>query len=381
MNFTPFTTRAKDVTKNHHSNGYAMSRLSVETAIFRAQSVTKNHQSDGSAMSPTRFIPRSLTRTMQVLALLLLACISSIVTVAQTPTDNEWLIFVSQRAGASELYLMNLSTRQVSQMTNTGRGHLSPATAANARVLAFSAREGNNYELFTAAISSDWRTRRPLLAAVNRLTVDTVDEWTPSLSADGKIMAFASGDGLELMLTNGQGRRVVVPSPSNPVFDLSPAISPDGRQIAFISNRSGAREIWLANTTTSELRQLTSGGAVIGGLGWSGDSQQIVFTTTATDSKLGGIAIANVTSGTFHVLTQSGDNEPTISPSGTRIVFTSQRDGSPELYLLNLNTNAVERLTHNQGMVGSAVFIPGSTSPGNPAPPTRRELLLERIRR
>ncbi len=373
MHFALFTARASYVTKNHQSNGYAMSPTSSPdagaTSIFRARCVTKQRHSCG------------YLRAAQWLAILVLLLTCSVMAWAQTAADSEWIIFVSQRTGASELYLMNLNTRQVSQLTNTGRGHLSPAIALQSRTLAFAAREGSNSELFTATISSDWRTRRPLLTAVNRLTVDTIDEFAPSLSANGGMMAFASGDGIEVMLTSGQGRRVLVPPPASPLVDFAPALSPDGRQVAFISNRNGAREIWLANTSTGELRQLTGGGEVIGGLGWSGDSQQIVFTTTATVSKLGGIAIANVTQGTFRVLTEKGDNEPTISPSGTRVIFTSQRDGDPELYLFNLNTGAVERLTSHQGIVGSAVFIPGPVSPTRTTLPTRKDLLLERTRK
>lgn len=369
MQFAMFTTRAPFVTKNHQSNGYAMSPTSSETSIFRAQCVTKSRHSS------------CYLRAAQWLAILLLLLTCSVMALAQTSADSEWIIFASQHTGASELYLMNLNTRQVSQLTNTGRGHFTPATAAQAQTVAFAAREGSNSELFTATISSDWRTRRPLLTAVNRLTVNAIDEFMPTLSADGGLMAFASGDGIELMFTNGQGRHVLVAPPASPLVDFAPAISPDGRHVAFISNRSGAREIWLANTATGELRQMTGGGEVIGGLSWSGDSQQIVFTTTATVSKLGGIAIANVSHGTFRVLTQNGDNEPAISPSGTRIIFTSQRDGDPELYMFNLNTGAVERLTSHQGIVGSAVFIPGPVSPTRTTLPTRTDLLLERTRK
>src|SRR3989442_1628956 len=123
MHFALFTTRAPYVTKNHQSNGYAMSPTSSETSIFRAPYVTKNRQSHG------------YLRAAQWLASLLLALTCSVMALAQTSADSEWIIFVSQRDGASELYLMNLNTHQISQLTNTGRGHLTPATAAQTRML------------------------------------------------------------------------------------------------------------------------------------------------------------------------------------------------------------------------------------------------------
>ena len=305
----------------------------------------------------------SLTRAMQWLALGAVLLLGSSVTFAQNiVSDADWAIFVSQRSGATELYLIDLNTKQVSQLTDTGRAHITPSISNAARLLTYASREGSSYELFTAQISSAWRTRRPTLAAVNRLTYDPIDETSPSVTTDGKKMTFASSQGIEIMEATGEARRVLVPTASA-YFIFAPAISPDGNQVAFVSNRSGANEIWLASTVSGAARQVTSGGAVLGSLNWSADSKQIVFTTSATASKLSGIAIASAVDGSFQVLTEGNDGEPAISPGGSRIIFTSLRDGDPELYLLNLRTSSVERLTNNPGVDGSAVFVSMPISP------------------
>jgi Tol biopolymer transport system component len=317
----------------------------------------------------------------QIVAALLLALVCPFAAFADEPAgDTPYVIFVSQREGAAGLFLLNLNTRQVSQLTDAERGHITPAASCGTRLLTFAARAGSSYELFTAQISSDWRTRRPRLAAINRLTIDPDNEVNPTLSGDGNWLVFASGDGIEIMSSTGQGRRVLVPA-SPDRADFAPALAPDGRQVAFVSNRSGTSEIWLADTTSGALRQLTEGGAVVGGLNWSQDSQQIVFTTTATPSKLSGIAIANAASGAYQVLTQEGDGEGAISPGGTRIIFTSLRSGDPELHLLDIRTGAVERLTNNPGADGGAVFIPApAAGPIRRSPPSRRETFIERTR-
>lgn len=285
-------------------------------------------------------------------------------------SDSDYVIFVSNRTGTTELFLLDLKSAQVSQLTDTGRGKITPATASGARVAAYASREGSSYELFTAQLSSTWRTRRPVLAAVNRLTINTIEETNPTLTADGSVMAFSSNGNIEMMKFDGKERQALVAADN--YSNVAPAISPDGKFVAFMSNRSGANEVWLVNTETKELRQLTKEGGAIGGINWSSSSKKIAFTTTATTSKLTGIALVDVATGAFQVVTEAGDGEAAISPDGTRIVFTSNRSGDAELYVLNLNTNAVQRLTNNPGPDGSAAFISAPADSIRRTPPSRQ---------
>ncbi len=315
----------------------------------------------------------SFLKSLLVTVLLGLVCNALVMAQDRATSDSDYVIFVSNRTGTTELFLLDLKSAQVSQLTDTGRGKITPSTATSARVAAFAAREGSSYELFTAQISSTWRTRRPMLAAVNRLTINTLEETNPTLTADGSLLAFSSNGKIEMMKFDGQERRELVAADNS--SNVAPAISPDGKFVAFLSNRSGASELWLVNTTTRELRQLTKDSGVIGGINWSANSQRIVFTTTATPSKLPGIALAEAATGAFQVLTEAGDGEAAISPDGSRIVFTSSRSGDPELYMLNLNTNAVQRLTNNSGPDGSAVFISAPADSLRRTPPSRQVTL------
>jgi Tol biopolymer transport system component len=312
----------------------------------------------------------SSLKSLLVAMLLSVLCHAFVCAQDRASNSSDHVIFVSNRTGSTELFLLELNSAQVSQLTDTGRGKITPATASGARVAAFAAREGSSYELFTAQISSTWRTRRPLLAAVNRLTVNTLEETNPTLTADGSMMAFSANGKIEMMRFDGQQRRELVAADS--YSNVAPAISPDGKWVAFLSNRTGANELWLVNTETKELRQLTKDSGAIGGINWSANSQRIVFTTTATTSKLTGIALADVATGAFQVLTEAGDGEAAISPDGSRIIFTSNRSGDPELYLLSLATNAVRRLTHNPGPDGSAVFISAPADSLRRTPPSRQ---------
>jgi Tol biopolymer transport system component len=60
-------------------------------------------------------------------------------------------------------------------------------------------------------------------------------------------------------------------------MDSTPQLSPDGRRVAFASDRSGAWEIWLADLDGSNAVQLTCMGADSGAPCWSPDGELIVF--------------------------------------------------------------------------------------------------------
>jgi Tol biopolymer transport system component len=270
--------------------------------------------------------------------------------------DENFAVFVSQRDGADELYLLDLDTRQVSQLTKTGRSHINPSVSQDSGMIVFAAREGGSYELFCGSINAARRTRRPAIERLNRLTINPVDETSPSMTEDGKWIAFSSSYGIEVMTSNGAGRRVVAPV-SERYSDFNPAISPDGEQIALVSNRSGDFELWLLSRSSGELRQLTNGAAALGSITWSGDSKWIAFTTSATSTRLDGIAVAGAESGQFRVLTENNDRNPSLSATGDRVIFTSMRDGDAELYLLKINTGEIERLTRSLGVDDGAVFL------------------------
>jgi Tol biopolymer transport system component len=139
--------------------------------------------------------------------------------------------------------------------------------------------------------------------------------------------------------------------------------SPDGRQIAFSSNREGGNEIWIARSDGSEAFQLTSLGAPSSGSArWSPDGRQLAF-----DSNLGGhdnIYVVNVNDGVPHRLTNSRgtDNVPSWSPDGHTIYFGSDRDGTVQVWKMNADGSNPQRVTKNGGYAplsspdGSSIF-------------------------
>ncbi len=104
---------------------------------------------------------------------------------------------------------------------------------------------------------------------------------TPDISADGKLIAFSYlGDIWTVEAIGGIARPVTM----HEAHDLYPCISPDGRQIAFSSNRHGSYDVFVVAVHGGKPKRLTfdSGMDIVNG--WTPDGKSIVFGSTRSSS-------------------------------------------------------------------------------------------------
>lgn len=105
-----------------------------------------------------------------------------------------------------------------------------------------------------------------------------------------------------------------------------PALSPDGRQVAFTSDRAGNADIWVIGVDGSGLRRLTDHPAEDSWPTWSPDGTRIAFGSTRADPA-GDIWLVPATGGTPVRVTDgpAAEGQPTWSPDGRRLAFTTTR--------------------------------------------------------
>ena len=134
-------------------------------------------------------------------------------------------------------------------------------------------------------------------------------------------------------------------------LDNSPDFSPDGKRIAFASNRSGNSEIWVADSTGERPVQLTAFNR--GGTGsprWSPDGRQIAFDARASGSA--DIYVISAEGGQPRRLTTDAaeDVVPSWSRDGNRIYFSSKRSGSPQIWRMPAAGGEATQVTGQGGL-------------------------------
>jgi Tol biopolymer transport system component len=206
-------------------------------------------------------------------------------------------------------------------------------------------------------------------------TVASVLEWglgVGSWSPDGSRIAYYKAIYAHLGETviytanaTGGGEAVLTTDPHPALtgghHDWTPAWSPAGDEIAFVSDRTvpGAPEFQLhlfaVDTAGGQARQIVS--EEVTDFDWSPDGQRFAIVQG------GRIGVVNRDGTGAILLTQqsSVDTDPVWSPDGDRLAFQSIRDGNPELYVMNTDGTGVQRLTNHQAQDAAPAWSPDGT--------------------
>jgi Tol biopolymer transport system component len=103
-------------------------------------------------------------------------------------------------------------------------------------------------------------------------------------------------------------------------YDAFPRFSPDGKQVAFYSNRSGDTEIWVSRQDGTALRQVAEGTRAYSGPAWSPNSDRVVYVPEES------LAISDLSGGKPQKIDLAGSTaqHPVWSPDGTAIYYTAK---------------------------------------------------------
>jgi Tol biopolymer transport system component len=281
--------------------------------------------------------------------------------------DGRWVVFTSERRGNPDLYAMELSPRGAPRLLIDADSMEDQATftpdgeAARVRQHRFRKRTQGTFDGLSWSRDGEWlyftrgdhrqperegdvwKVRRDGTDRQN-LTLDSKGSDThPAACGRDRVVFRSARDGqFDLYVTRSDGSDVrrLTNDPGNELF---PVCSPDGRRVAFISDRDkpGSRlyEVYVADLAGgfANLLRITQNDVQEGHPGFSPDGEWIVFT-----SESGGI----------------NDEEPLVQS----MTFAAQSYG--EVFVHHLTTRHTIRLTHNKWEEGIPSWEAGVSSPG-----------------
>jgi Tol biopolymer transport system component/DNA-binding winged helix-turn-helix (wHTH) protein len=136
-------------------------------------------------------------------------------------------------------------------------------------------------------------------------------------------------------------------------LDEDAQLSPDGRHVVFSSDRTGAAEIWKANSDGSNPLQLTFLSGYPGTPRWSASGQEIVFSAALQGNS--DLFIISADGGPPRQITTDSSNEgaPNYSRDGRWIYFASDRGGSWNVWKMPVEGGAATQVTRNGGFFAS----------------------------
>jgi TolB protein len=173
---------------------------------------------------------------------------------------------------------------------------------------------------------------------------------TSTRLADGK-----SQIGLNVADADGHNPETIVTS-SEPL--MSPAWSPDGMKIAYVSFEGGQSGVYVQGVYTGKRQKVTSYKGINGAPSWSPDGSKLALTLSKGGNP--DIYIYDMRNRKLQQITRhyAIDTEPAWSPDGKSLVFTSDRGGRPQIYRVSAFGGKAQRVTFENSYNARASFSP-----------------------
>jgi Tol biopolymer transport system component len=234
------------------------------------------------------------------------------------------------RGGLGDIYVVSTSGETkgaARRLTPDNPGVMGIAWSRDSRHILFGSMEdGHGWGIWQVSVEG---------GAPASVLTGNLDLTAPAVSPDGRHLAIEQRDVvtnlLAISLPRGKAAHPFAPSSRQ---DSEPAFAPDGKQVVFVSTRSGSLDLWLASSNGSAIRQLTrlNGNGFPVTPSWSPDGKRIVFAIRRTGTT--NLAVAGVADGAVKMLTDTPyrNINPFYDPEGRYIYYNSNADGMPRIW-------------------------------------------------
>lgn len=276
------------------------------------------------------------------------------------------IIYVSQdKAGRRDLFMMDYDGFGPRRVTSDPilRTTTTPNWSPDRRSVVYTTWRRNNQEIVWLELGKG--NRRILVPPEETLNM------TPAVSPDGRLLAYASArdsatkshsDIFVMNLKTDMKKQLT----DHAKADLSPTWSPNGRELAFTSDRQGGLQIYIMRADGKKVRRLTFDGRYNAAPDWSPLGDWIAYVCRIPNKGFKLCRISPDGKRRFQITSgPSGemDESPSWAPDGRHLVFSSTRGrGSnrrSHIYMIYFDGTGLEQLTKGGIDHSSPAWSPG----------------------
>jgi TolB protein len=261
------------------------------------------------------------------------------------------LVFVSDRTGNKEIYLMGADgARQRAVTANKSINNFPSWSPDGESIVYTSYRHRNQPNLFVTTRGRAEAQR--MLVGLDR----DLSQYRGVFDPLGRQVAVVMSDGGPSEIYRViPGNRKMARLTNNKSIDVSPSWSPNGEEIVYVSDRSGAPQVYIMNADGSNERRVTFNGSYNTAPAWSPDGKWIAYETRLSGQfdiwlidPEGRVNVPLITH-------PRSDESPSWAPNSRKLAFSSTRRGRADIYVADLGGGEPRRLTTGEG---------NNTSPG-----------------
>lgn len=249
------------------------------------------------------------------------------------------IAFVTGGSRSRNLFIMDYDGANIKQLTRHSSLIMSPHCSPDGSKVVFNSDKVWDQDLYIMSLSPTVSEHRLTKA----FKLEQSAEWSPS----GQQLAFSANGDIYVSGPSAKGAVNITRSGS---IDVSPTWSPDGSRIAFVSDRGGNPGIYVMNSNGSGVRRI-SGGGYSTDPSWSPSAEVNKIAFVKVEG--GGANIYTVSpdgGGETRLTSGAGRNEnPSWSPDGHYIAFSSTRNAAKDMYIMYMNGENQRRLSQGGG--------------------------------